>query len=86
MLLKEYLGREMEVLTGVANRTDQEIDDAPHEAGLNGTGTKGRTNGYHSRMGFFLMPANFHFPSNIGPLKCHFWSLRIRSSQFIARK
>lgn len=50
MLLKEYLGREREVLAGVANGTDQEVDDALHEAGLNGTGAKARNNGYHSRM------------------------------------
>ncbi|KAL9129569.1 MAG: hypothetical protein Q9175_007266, partial [Cornicularia normoerica] len=50
MLLKEYLGREREVLAGVANGTDQAVDDALHEAGLIGTGTKGRNNGYHSRM------------------------------------
>ena len=50
MLLKEYLGREREVLAGVANGTDQEVDDALYEAGLDGTGTKGRTNGYHSRL------------------------------------
>ena len=50
MLLKEYVGREREVLAGVANGTDQEVDDALHGAKLDGTGTKGRTNGYHSRM------------------------------------
>lgn len=50
MLLKEYHGREREVLAGVANRTDQEVDNALYEAGLHGTGTKGRTNGYQARM------------------------------------
>ncbi|CAF9917692.1 hypothetical protein IMSHALPRED_003722 [Imshaugia aleurites] len=50
MLLKEYPGREREVLAGIANGTDQEVDDALYEAGLDGTGTKGRTNGYLSRM------------------------------------
>ena len=47
MLLKEYLGKEREVLAGVANGSDQQVDDALHEAGLNGTGAKGR---YRSRM------------------------------------
>ena len=50
MCLKEYLGREREVLAGVANGTDEEVDNALHEAGLYGTGAKGRTNEYHSRM------------------------------------
>ena len=50
MLLKEYLGREREVLAGVANGTDEEVDDALHEAGLYGTGAKGRKNGFRSRM------------------------------------
>lgn len=51
MLLKEYLGREREVLAGVANGTDEEVNDALHGAGLNGMGAKkGRMNEYHSRM------------------------------------
>ncbi len=63
MLLKEYVGREKEVLARVADGIGQGVDDALHETGENGTGTKGRTNRYHSRMDIILPPANSQLPS-----------------------
>ena len=63
MLLKEYLGRERRVLARVADGIDQGFDDALHETGENGTGTKRRTNRCHSRMDVILTPANAQLSS-----------------------
>ena len=50
MVLKEYMGREKQVLAGIAHGTDQERGDALYETRAHGTGTKSRINGYHPRM------------------------------------
>lgn len=63
MLLKGYVGRERVALARSAERIDYGVDDALHETGENGTGTKGRTNRYHSRMDIILPPADSQLPS-----------------------
>ncbi len=63
MLLKECVGRERGALARSADRIDYGVDDALHETGENGTGTKGRTNRYHSRMDVILPHANSQLPS-----------------------